>query len=557
MTIEATGGLPVLGRVLRLWRPAAVPLLGGAALALLATAALASLALAAGRTPLVGLGVAGAGVVLALRWSGLARVVLRYLERLATHGATFRALTALRLWLFRGLSARSSGGLGFLRRGDALARLVGDVDALDGLYSRILVPLASTILLLLVVAVLLGRQAPAVAAGVCVLLAAAALGVPWLAMQATRAEGRRLADAAAGLRVAVLDALGGMREVQAFGNEGRVLAQVQAREAAVFAAQRGVSRSAALAQAAATLLGQAALLLLVVGLPWAGASAAVLLPALLLTLAAFEAASAMPRAGALAGHAAAAAARVLGVVEHGPGLMTEPAGASLAVPPASGGVGVRFERVGFAWPGRPAVFEGLSLDVPPGSRVALLGPSGAGKSTLAALALKVVAPQSGRVLLGGVDLATLPAAAVRSRIAWLSQATHVFADTVRANLLLGRPGASDGALWQALAQAGLTEVIEALPQGLDTWVGEGGAGLSGGQSRRLALARALLSEAPVLILDEPATGLDDAAERAFFLTLNTVAPERTVILIVHRLLGVERLDRIWRLSGGRAIAATG
>jgi ATP-binding cassette subfamily C protein CydC len=202
------------------------------------------------------------------------------------------------------------------------------------------------------------------------------------------------------------------------------------------------------------------------------------------------------------------------------------------------------------------VLDGLSLDIPAGTRVAILGPSGAGKSTLAALALKVAAPTSGRVLLGGVDTAAMPPEAVRARIAWLSQSTHVFADTVRANLLLGRPQADDAALWQALAQAGLDEVVRALPEGLDTWIGEAGAGLSGGQQRRIALARALLSQAPILILDEPATGLDDAAERAFFAQLNQAASGRTVILIVHRLLGVERLDRIWRLSAGKAVPAT-
>ena len=201
------------------------------------------------------------------------------------------------------------------------------------------------------------------------------------------------------------------------------------------------------------------------------------------------------------------------------------------------------------------MLDGLSLEIPAGSRVAILGPSGSGKSTLAALALRVVSPQSGRVLLGGAEVAQLGSADVRAKVAWLAQATTLFADTIRANLLLGRPGADDAALWQALEQAGVAEIVRALPEGLDTWLGAAGAGLSGGQSRRVALARTLLSTAPILILDEPATGLDAAAERAFLETLNDVAPGRTVILIVHRLIGVERLDRIWRLSGGRAVAA--
>ncbi|MGE0419546.1 MAG: ATP-binding cassette domain-containing protein, partial [Acetobacteraceae bacterium] len=226
--------------------------------------------------------------------------------------------------------------------------------------------------------------------------------------------------------------------------------------------------------------------------------------------------------------------------------------------PLPKGHALRFDSVHFSWsPDRPDVFDGLTLDIPAGSRVALLGPSGAGKSTLSALALKVVAPSAGRITLGGTDIATLTAESVRSRIAWLSQATHLFDDTIRANLRLARPDADDAALWAVLDAAQVGDLVRALPDGLDTWVGEGGARFSGGQGRRLALARALLSPAPILILDEPCAGLDADTERAFLTTLNGVAEGRTVILIAHRLTGVERLDRIHRLSGGKAVAAAG
>jgi len=166
-----------------------------------------------------------------------------------------------------------------------------------------------------------------------------------------------------------------------------------------------------------------------------------------------------------------------------------------------------------------------------------------------------VAPQSGRILLGGVDIADLSSDDVRRRIGWLSQTTHLFYDTIRANLLLARPDADDAALWQALDAARIGEFVRALPDQLDTWVGEGGTRFSGGQGRRLALARTLLSPAQVLILDEPCAGLDAATERAFLATLNEVADGRSIVLIAHRLIGVERLDRIWRLASGKAVAA--
>jgi ATP-binding cassette subfamily C protein CydC len=201
------------------------------------------------------------------------------------------------------------------------------------------------------------------------------------------------------------------------------------------------------------------------------------------------------------------------------------------------------------------VLDGLTMDIAPGTRVAILGPSGAGKSTLAALALRLAVPEEGRILLGGADIAGLRATDLRSRIALLSQNTHLFDDTIRANLLLARPDADESALWAALDAAQIGDMVRLLPDRLDSWVGEGGLRFSGGQGRRLALARVLLSPAMIVILDEPGSGLDLETEQAFLTTLNALGRGRTFILIAHRLLGVEKLDRIWRLSGGKAIAA--
>jgi ATP-binding cassette subfamily C protein CydC len=203
------------------------------------------------------------------------------------------------------------------------------------------------------------------------------------------------------------------------------------------------------------------------------------------------------------------------------------------------------------------VFDGLDLDLPEGARIALLGPSGAGKSTLAALLLKFAAPEAGRITLGGVDIATLPAAELRRRVTWLTQDARLFDDTIAANLRLAAPGADDAALWAALDRAQVGDVVRALPDRLETICGEGGLRFSGGQARRLALARTLLSPASVVILDEPAAGLDADTERAFLQTLDEALGGRSAILIQHRLLGVERPTRILRLVAGRAVPAAG
>lgn len=497
------------------------------------------------------IGAAAAGVVtlpFVLRFLGVSRVVLRYLERVVTHSATFRALADLRVWFFQSLARTGAGGLGFRQAGDMLARLVGDVEALDGLYLRIILPLMGAMLLLPAIVLLIGHRSAALSIEVGVLFAIAAFVLPWIAARVSMRTGTGLAVEAGALRIAALDALTGLREVRAFAAEGRMLAAVQSKEAKLFAAQKAMAGRLALASAGAFLCAQLAVLAV---LSEAGAHPAAAVAAAFLVVAAFEAISGLPRAGAAAGHAAAAAHRVMEAADA-PVPVPDPAD-PVAMPERTT---LRFEGVQFRWsPDRPLVFDGLTLEVPEGARVALLGPSGAGKSTLAALALKVVAPRSGQVTLGGTDIAFLPAALVRARIGWLGQTTHLFDDTIRANLLLARPDADEVSLWAALDSARIGDVVRALPDKLETWVGEGGTRFSGGQGRRLALARALLSPAPILILDEPCAGLDAETERAFLETLNDTAAGRTIILITHRLTGVERLDRIFRLSGGKAVAA--
>ena len=482
---------------------------------------------------------------------GPLRVVLRYLERLATHGATFRALADLRVWFFRRQAARSAGGLGMQRSGDLVSRLVADVEALDGLYLRILVPLAGAAVLLLVllgVLVGLGGSLWPLGLAACLLFAATTFLIPGIAARAAGVRGMAVATSTSALRVAVLDALSGLREIRMFGAESRMAERIADRDRVLGAARGRLASHAALAQAAAFLCGQLAILLVLLG---AASRPVFVAGAVFLLVAAFETAGGLSRAGALAGHAAAAAQRVLDAARPGE-VAADPA--APAVLPAA--TSLRFEGVRFRWgPDRANLFDGLTLDVAEGGRVAILGPSGCGKSTLAALLLKVASPQAGRILLGGADLAMLAAGDVRSRFGWLSQTTHLFDDTIRANLLIGSPDADEPALWRALDQAAVGDFVRNLPDGLETWLGEGGARVSGGQGRRIALARTLLSDAPILVLDEPCAGLDAQTEKAFLQTLNDLPPGRTLLLITHRLTGVERLDRIWRLSGGHAVAA--
>ncbi len=359
-----------LGRILALWRPRWPFLLAGLLISLASAAA--GVALTAVSGSLVAGMLAGGAVVapLLVRVIGPVRVVLRYLERLVTHDATFRALADLRVWFFSGLAARAAGGLGFRHAGDVLARLVNDVEALDGLFLRILVPLACAVLLLPVLLVFGWRDSPALAIMITVLFAIGAFLLPAFIARGAVAGGEKVATAGSALRIAALDAIVGLREVKAFGAEGRMLAAMQSREAALMAAQREQAHSAAAAGAAAFLCGQAAVLTVLIFTHHAQAAVVVFV-----VVAAFETVGGLPRAGALAGLSVAAARRVLEAAE-GPIPVRDPV--SPAPPPP--GHALRFEGVVFRWqPDRPPVFRGLTLEIPQGSRVALLGPSGAGQ----------------------------------------------------------------------------------------------------------------------------------------------------------------------------------
>jgi ATP-binding cassette subfamily C protein CydC len=278
-------------------------------------------------------------------------------------------------------------------------------------------------------------------------------------------------------------------------------------------------------------------------------SAPVLVMMVLATMALFEASAPLPLAYQYLGRTRAAAARILQIARQKPAIRDP---GQPAPPPAGNSLG--FEGVTFGYdPARP-VLRGLSLTIADGEKVALLGPSGVGKSTLISLALRLEDPQAGQVRLGGTDIATLDREILWDRMAYMSQRSQIFAGTIRDNLYLGNPTAEDAALYDALAAANLDRFVDELPDGLDTWVGENGVSISGGQARRLALARVILKDSPVLLLDEPTEGLDDATRTDLFDRLMPVAAGRTVLMITHQRRGLKLFDRVLTLDSNGAVA---
>ena len=489
-----------------------------------------------------------------IRACAILRTGGRYGERLITHEATLRLLSALRVWFYQRLEPLAPARLQHYRSGDLLSRIRADIDTLDNFYLRTLAPTLTAALGGLAFVLFLLRYDARLALILMAFLFIAGVGVPWLVQSLGEAPGRRLVALKSALRAATIDGVQGLEELQAYGAAGTQAEHISTLSRSLAQEQRRLSRLNGLSQGALGLSANLALWLTVwtaIALVQDGGIPPPDLAMLaLLTLAVFESVAPLPAAFQALGETRAAARRVLEIVDAEPQV---PEPADPASPPV--GFAVGFQGVHFTYPGsdRPAL-SAIDLQCPEGARVAIVGPTGSGKTTLVNLLLRFWAPDRGRITLGGADIAELGGEEVRRRIAVVSQHTHLFTGTIRENLLLANPGANPAQLEQACRVAEIHDFILSQPEGYDTQVGEAGLALSGGQARRLAIARALLKDAPILILDEPTEGLDAPTARALMGTLDRLMAGRSVLLITHRPEGLELMDQVLVLDRGQALA---
>ncbi|MFB7913729.1 thiol reductant ABC exporter subunit CydD [Streptomyces sp. NPDC056061] len=492
--------------------------------------------------------------VTATRAFGLGRAVFRYAERLVSHDAVLRMLAELRVAVYRGLERVAPAGLRRTRRGDLLSRLVADVDALQDYWLRWLLPAGTAVVVGLATVGFVGWLLPAAGVVLAVGLLLAGAVVPWVGGASSRHTERRLAPARADLAMRVTDLLGGTAELTVAG-------ALPARSARAREADGILTRIAARA-ATATALG-GGLIALVGGLTVV-ATALVALPAVqdgrlagvelavvvLTPLAAFEAVTGMPLAVQFRQRVKRSAERVYEVLDA-PLPVCEP-----DEPAKAPGTPFPLEVRGLSarYPGAERdALDTVDLTLTAGRRIAVVGPSGSGKTTLAQILLRFLDARTGTYRIGGTDARTLEGDTVRSLVGLCAQDAHVFDSSIRENLRLARTGATDEELRSALDRARLLEWAEALPDGLDTLVGEHGARLSGGQRQRLALARALLADFPVLVLDEPAEHLDLATADALTADLLDATRGRATVLITHRLHGLDAVDEVLVLDAGRVV----
>ena len=479
------------------------------------------------------------------------RILSRYGEKLLGHDVTLRIARDLRAWFFARALPLAPLGLGRFRVGDLMARLMADVEAIDGLLVRAIGPLLALLSLCLLATAVTLAVLPLAGTVLLVALAAIATLAPWLAARSVAAlEGER-AQARTRLRATVQEGIEGQQDLVAMDATAAWLAELDARSREVARWEDRRKQRLALATLAHGLVTAFTLptmlwvLVAAVYEERIGAAAAGGL--FFMTVAVLEACSAIGPAWQ-AWRAATVAAQRLQQVVDAPAAQSGADGTR--IPAACGAL--ELQDIVFAWPGTTRrVLDGAQLRIAPGERVLVAGDSGEGKSSLLALVLGLHAPQSGRMSFAGDDLRTLDAARWHARIAWLPQDAPVFSGSVGENLQLGDPDADDARLWQALAQVKLD--MRFRDTGLDTWVGENGATLSAGQARRLALARALLRDAPLLLLDEPTEGLDQDTADALMRDIAAATQGRSVLIISHAALPDGVVDTRYRLRDGKLI----
>lgn len=492
--------------------------------------------------------------VTATRAFGMGRAVFRYAERLVSHDAVLRMLADLRVSVYRRLERIAPAGLREHRRGDLLARLVADADALQDYWLRWLLPVGTAVLVGTGSVAFTTWLLPEAGAVLAVGLLAAGIAVPLVSGACARRAERRLAPARGELATRVADLLTGTAELTVAGaledRKGRaresdgLLTRIAARGSAAAGLGSGLS---ALVCGLTVVAAAAVAANAVYDGRLSGVAMAV---AVLTPLAAFEAVNGLPLAVQYRQRVRRSAERVYEVIDA-PVPVMEPEQAAAA--PASP-FPLRLTGLTARHPGQErAAVRDLDLTLEAGRRIAVVGPSGSGKTTLAQVLLRFLDPAAGTYSLGGKDARTLDGDDVRALVGLCAQDAHIFDSSVRENLRLARTGASEEQLREALAAARLLEWADGLPEGLDTLVGEHGERISGGQRQRLALARALLADFPVLVLDEPAEHLDLATADALTADLLAATEGRTTVLITHRLAGLEAVDEVLVLDGGAVV----
>ncbi|WP_165747421.1 heme ABC transporter ATP-binding protein/permease CydC [Klebsiella aerogenes] len=486
-----------------------------------------------------------------VRGAAIIRTAGRYFERLVSHDATFRVLQHLRVATFSKLLPLSPAGLARFRQGELLNRIVADVDTLDHLYLRVISPLVGALVVILVVTIGLSVLDVTLALTLGGIMLATLLLLPPLFYRAGKPTGEQITQLRGQYRQQLTSWLQGQAELMLFNASDRYRKQMEKTEQRWQEAQRRQAELTALSQALMLLIGGIA----VIAMLWMASEGvggnnqpgALIALFVFCALAAFEALAPVTGAFQHLGQVIASARRITQITEQQPEVTF-----SQQTPQSFSQVALTLNEVTFSYPQQSApALKDISLQVAAGEHIAILGRTGCGKSTLLQLLTRAWDPANGQIQLNGQPLSVLSETPLRQAMSVVPQRVHLFSATLRDNLLLAAPQVSDARLAEILARVGLEKLLE--DSGLDSWLGEGGRQLSGGELRRLAIARALLHDAPLMLLDEPTEGLDATTESQILDLLSEVMRDKTVLMVTHRLRGLARFNQIIVMDNGQII----
>lgn len=492
-----------------------------------------------------------------VRGLAIGRTLSRYAERVVTHDATFRVLSQLRVTVFRRLIPLSPAGLSRYRHSELLNRVVADVDTLDSLYLNLLTPFISAIMVILFMAIGLSFVSATLAWVICGSLTLLLFLLPALFYRLGMQLGKAAIQSRAAYRAQFIEWIELNAEFLLFGVQQAATRALQQTEQDWLSAQQKERRLAGLSTA--LLIGLNGMLVVAVILlcysaihvPHAEQPAALIALVVFCTLASFEMLAPIGMAFLHLGQVMTAAERISDITAQTPTVSFQGQAdwQSIDVTQPL----ICFDAVEFSYPERqtPALHE-CSLQVYPGEKIAILGKTGSGKSTLFQLLNRHYDPNRGEILLNQMPIAAYAEATLRSHLVTLNQRVHIFSNTLRENLKLGQPGAKDDTLRGVLQDVGLGGLLDG--DGLDMWLGDGGRQLSGGEQRRLGLARVLLSDADIVLLDEPTESLDRETEQHILQQIFQHTQSRTLLMITHRVNQLEQFDRVYRLDNGRIFA---
>jgi ATP-binding cassette subfamily C protein CydCD len=498
--------------------------------------------------------VADLGVsVVGVRFFGISRGLFRYLERLVSHNVTFRLLARLRVWFYERLEPLAPARLMEFRSGDLLARVIGDVETLENFYVRVISPSLTAIGIGVIVAIFFASFYLPIAFVLIGSFLLVGLVLPVVSQLVSRAPGQQLILRRADIQSRLVDGIQGLADILAFGRGADRLRQIRMAGDHYASAQKEMANINGIHSALGTLftnLGVWLVLFLTVPQVTTGNIKGVMLGTFtLMTLAAFEAVLPLPLASQMWNATRAAARRLFEVVDAEPAVKE-----TLDTRAQIQSAHLQFSNLSFSYPGQatPAL-QNISFTVPAGKSIAIVGPSGTGKSTLVNLLLRFWEYESGEIALGGRSLKELGPEEVRKQFALVAQNNYFFNTSIRENLRLARRSITQMEMESAAHAVQLQEFIANLPRGYDTLIGEQGLRLSGGERQRLAVARALLKNAPILIFDEPTANLDTQTEKKVLDALYTAMRGKTSLLITHRLVGLEHVDEILVLAHGQIV----